>query len=476
MATISNPMTMSEVVNRAKFLLQRKGTITVDQLKNFCGNPGVTATVAEVALTHAGGTPIGVGIFAYGGVTPQNMMMSQYNQLSQLTYGTVGGGIAGTPQVVTPPASPKKVYKKGDRVEIINSFGLDSVEVGSFGTVISVQAHTTEEPYYYSVQIDGTETSWNFYASHLKPYAKTKVTIDSVVLKDEKKEEIRAAISQQENAKIIFDKWGFGEVFEKGTAVSMLFWGIPGTGKTLMAQAIADEFDSDLKIYSTADIQSMEPGGAERMIRKIFEEATKKNKAKGRHRVILFDECDSLLMDRNEVGPILGAEVNALLTEIERYEGIIIFTTNRLGKLDPALERRLSAKIEFEFPDEAARHAIWQRMIPKQAPLHKDVDLKKLAKHRVAGGNIKNAVLNAARHAAYKKADRITHDHFEQAVKREVASQQAFQDEYKKQTHTTMHGYQRGKNGLTVDRKSDMKQEINISRTISMDGKEKDAD
>lgn len=257
-----------------------------------------------------------------------------------------------------------------------------------------------------------------------------KVSFDSVVISDEKREEIKAAISQVDNTELLFEDWGFNEVFEKGTAITLLFYGIPGGGKTLMAQAIANEIDADLKIYGMAEIGSSEPGGSERFIKKIFTTAREFLKTDKKQQVVLFDECDALLYDRAKVGVILGAQINTLLSEIERHDGIIIFTTNRIGTLDPALERRIAAKIEFPFPTIEQREAIWKRMMPTKAPLSKDVDFKKLSVYPLAGGNIKNAVLNAARMAAYKKQKQITMDNFVVAIEREAVSQKAFEAEY----------------------------------------------
>jgi len=293
----------------------------------------------------------------------------------------------------------------------------------------------------------------------LKPEKKTKessrVSIGSVVIDRKKIEEIRAAISQVKNTEKIFSEWGFDEVFEKGTAISMLFWGIPGTGKTLMAQAIADEIGAELKIIGTADIQTSEPGGAERAIKKYFAEANKANTQGDRKMILLFDECDTLLMDRNKIGVILAAEVNTLLSEIERYTGIVIFTTNRLGQLDPALERRITAKVEFEFPEKDAREKIWKRMIPKKAPLDEDVDFKALSEFPLVGGNIKNAVLNAARKAAYEGLKKINRQCFIDAIEKEVRAIQAFISEYEKQDKTTLAGQMtREPSGVVVDRSS----------------------
>lgn len=263
-----------------------------------------------------------------------------------------------------------------------------------------------------------------------KDLVKPKLTLDKVILDKDKKEEIRSAMSQLKNEDKIFNEWGFGEVFEKGTAITMLFYGVPGTGKTLMAQSIAEENDAELKIYGMAEIGSSEPGGSERTIQKIFKEAREFFFKSKKQRVILFDECDSLLYDRNKVGVILGAQINALLSEIEHHEGIVIFTTNRIGTLDPALERRITAKIEFPFPDKKQREEIWRNMVPSKAPLAKSVNFKRLAEYPLAGGNIKNAVLNAVRMAAYTNGKEITMKNFMDAMEKEAKSIKAFASEY----------------------------------------------
>ncbi len=252
-----------------------------------------------------------------------------------------------------------------------------------------------------------------------------KVDFDSVILAEKKKEQIVHALKQIDNHELIFVKWGFSKTFEKGKGVSMLFYGPPGTGKTLMAQAISHKLDYALKIISNADIQSSVPGEAERNIRKHFKDN------KGKNSVLLFDECDSLIYTRASTGPILGAQINELLSQLERFEGITIFTTNRLGTLDEAVNRRLSIKVQFAMPDLKERVKIWQRMFPAEAPLSRTIDWKKLARHRIAGGHIKNAVLRAAREAAsVELADdkkTITMKHLLKGLQQEVDATKEFQ-------------------------------------------------
>lgn len=263
-----------------------------------------------------------------------------------------------------------------------------------------------------------------------KPIKKT-VEFDSVILEDEKKQAVLEALEQLDKHELIFEKWGFAKTLEKGKAVSMLFYGEPGTGKTLLAQAIADKLDKKLKIIGSAEIESSEPGAAERNIKAFFEQ-TKSDT------VLLFDECDSLVYDRQQVGSILAAQVNQLLSSLEKFEGVVIFTTNRLGVLDEAFNRRLSLKLEFLLPDFQQRIKIWKRMFPKEAPLAKDINWNKLAEPEIAGGHIKNAVLRAARTAAAQKLKKgqkkkITQAILSKALKDEIREMVSFMDAKDKQ-------------------------------------------
>lgn len=225
-----------------------------------------------------------------------------------------------------------------------------------------------------------------------------------VALPHDYKKSILEALCQTDADKYdkIFVKWGFGSTLEKGKGIILLFYGPPGTGKTMCAQAIAEHLGRKHMILGTADLQSPIPGQMERKIKEAFA------KAKSEKLVIVLDECDSLLYNRNHVGPIMGAEINCLLSEIERFEGVCVLTTNRSTHLDQALERRIALKLKFDPPDAATRTIIWRRLIPQECPLSACVDLKKLANdYELSGGHIKNIILAAARKAAYANQDAI---------------------------------------------------------------------
>lgn len=353
--------------------------------------------------------------------------------------------------------------KTADQVQYLDLKVGDKIEKADNSynpfTVVRVdrrEGHITVEDY------DGDTTMWRLnnrqiVLDRMKLIERAKgdrpkVAFSSVIMPEKDKTSILDAIGQIDNFDLIFDTWGFGDVLEKGRAVSLLFYGVPGTGKTLMAQAIADKYDYDLKVISTAEIESSEPGQAERNIKAYFEAASK-----NKNTVLLFDECDSLIADRRGIGMILGAQVNALLTCLENFEGIAIFTTNRLEKMDEAFNRRLSLKLKFEMPDQAARVEIWKRMYPDKAPLAKNIDWDRIASVEITGGYIKNVVLRSARRAAASKLQKITNQIIIDALIEEVETLSEFQDAVDSSNLPKLRG---GGQGVSVERTTSMVQTV----------------
>jgi AAA+ superfamily predicted ATPase len=237
-----------------------------------------------------------------------------------------------------------------------------------------------------------------------------------VVLPEAQKKSIEIALSQQLHHEIIFNTWGFAKNFPYGSALTMLFSGPPGTGKTMMAEAIAHTLQQKLLIANYSQIQNLYVGETEKRIVAAFKKAQQENG------VLLWDEADAMFYSRNMAQSSWECrDVNIILQELERFHGVVILTTNRKVALDHALERRISLKVEFGMPDSEQREQIWKRLIPREAPLAADVDCHMLAeKYAVSGGIIKNAILHAARHAAYRGSAQITMSDFVSAIEMEL--------------------------------------------------------
>lgn len=250
------------------------------------------------------------------------------------------------------------------------------------------------------------------YIGSIKPPKIESEHLDKLVLDDESKKEIMSVLKQHTNLNKIFKEWGLDEIMEYGKAMSLLFYGPPGTGKTWAATCIAKALGKEVLVISAAEIQTSEPGGANRNIQQAFTQAAQMG------HVLFLDECDGLITDRSHVGMILASEINTLLTCLEKFEGVVIFATNRADTLDPAMARRISLMVEFKNPDEVTRVDIWKVLLPKKMPLDKDVSIEKLAKFELTGGYIKNAILSAARAAASEEATCVSMKHFARAIKR----------------------------------------------------------
>jgi len=191
----------------------------------------------------------------------------------------------------------------------------------------------------------------------------------------------------------VYHAWGFAERSGRGLAISALFSGPSGTGKTLASEVIAGSLGLDLYRIDLSQIVSKYIGETEKNLRRIFEAA------EGSGAVLLFDEADALFGKRSEVRDshdrYANIEVAYLLQRMEAYGGLVILTTNLKNTLDPAFMRRIRFVLPFPFPEHDDRRRIWETVFPAGMP-RDGIDVDRLATLSLAGGSIRNIALNAA--------------------------------------------------------------------------------
>ena len=123
---------------------------------------------------------------------------------------------------------------------------------------------------------------------------------------------------------------------------TMCFYGLPGTGKTALAEHIAKSIEKPLLIKRASDLMSKYVGETEQKMAAMFEEAQREGA------VLLLDEADSFLQNRQlAVRSYEVSEVNEMLQGMERFDGIFICTTNLFDRIDEAALRRFSFKLKF---------------------------------------------------------------------------------------------------------------------------------
>lgn len=196
----------------------------------------------------------------------------------------------------------------------------------------------------------------------------------------------------RERAKV-YDRWGFCTKGSRGLGISALFAGSSGTGKTMAAEVLAKTLRLDLHVIDLSQVVSKFIGETEKNLRRVFDAAEEGGA------VLLFDEADALFGKRTEVKDshdrYANIEISYLLQRMESYRGLAILTTNMKTVLDSAFIRRLRFVVQFPFPDAGQRLEIWRRVFPEDTPTE-NLDLGKLSRLSVAGGNIRNIALHAA--------------------------------------------------------------------------------
>ncbi|MCX6340093.1 MAG: CDC48 family AAA ATPase [Candidatus Aureabacteria bacterium] len=226
----------------------------------------------------------------------------------------------------------------------------------------------------------------------------------------------------------------YSEIFKKTNTSppkGILLYGAPGTGKTLLAKAVANESGVNFISVKGPSLISKYVGESERGIREIFKKAKQASPT-----ILFFDEIDSIVPLRGSSSTdahVTERVISQFLTEmdgIEELKGVLVLgATNRLDLVDPALLRsgRFDLLLELPIPDEAARGKIFKIHV-KNKPLAPDIDIRKLA--RDTGGKSGSDIELICRKAAMiairefierkpkgKDSPTIEKRHFEEAMK-----------------------------------------------------------
>jgi SpoVK/Ycf46/Vps4 family AAA+-type ATPase len=217
---------------------------------------------------------------------------------------------------------------------------------------------------------------------------------NQLVLPNEQKSLLRQITDQVNHRNRVYHDWGFREKMNRGLGINALFAGDSGTGKTMAAEVIANELKLDLFRIDLSAVVSKYIGETEKNLRKLFDAAEDSGA------ILFFDEADALFGKRSEVKDshdrYANIEINYLLQRMEGYRGLAILATNMKSALDKAFVRRLRFIVDFPFPSVEQRKEIWHKVFPANTPIEEGLDLSRLAKFNLTGGNIHNVALNAA--------------------------------------------------------------------------------
>ncbi len=258
-------------------------------------------------------------------------------------------------------------------------------------------------------------------------YLSPTTSLDDVVLHPSTKKLLDTVVRQVD--KDVFAKlkaWGIKDK-RKGIDARIIFYGSPGTGKTMTAVSLAKTLKRPILSFDCSKILSMYVGESEKNVRKIFDDFKILSKKAKVDPILLLNEADQFLSARSEgtgssADKMHNQMQNIFLEQIEKFEGILIATTNLLDNIDKAFSRRFNYKIEFKKPDFKQRVRLWHFMLLEKASYEESFDVEELAKHELTGGQIDLIVRNTAYKVAIREESVFTVQDFLEEIEKELGS------------------------------------------------------
>ena len=256
----------------------------------------------------------------------------------------------------------------------------------------------------------------------------TTKSLDDVILNENTKETLDALLKQvDKNVINRLRQWGIKDK-KKGIEAKIIFYGVAGTGKTLTALALAKSLKKEVLSFDCSKILSMYIGESEKNVRNIFDKYYELRTQTKSEPVLLLNEADQFLSSRAQGGMSSSDKMhnqmqNIFLEQIEKFDGILIATTNLLENLDKAFSRRFNYKIEFVKPNKNQRIDLWKKLLPSTLPLEKDFDIEELAKYELTGGQIELVIKNTAYKIAVSDEPIFKVENFKEQITKEQKGQ-----------------------------------------------------
>ncbi|MGQ2872944.1 ATP-binding protein [Campylobacter coli] len=251
------------------------------------------------------------------------------------------------------------------------------------------------------------------------------IDINDIIMPQNTKELLENILKQQDK-KVLerLNSWGIKS--NKNIEAKIIFYGPAGTGKTMSALAMAKSMKKTVLSFDCSKILSKWVGKSEQNVRKIFDTYKNIVQTCKQSPILLLNEADQFLSTRVESSSgsdkMHNQMQNIFLEQIERFNGVIIATTNFLESLDSAFSRRFDYKIEFKKPDFKDRLKMWEKFLPRKASFEKAFDVNLLANYELSGAQILMVVKNTALKVAVTEDGVFKMQDFIESIQKELNS------------------------------------------------------
>ncbi|WP_445432805.1 ATP-binding protein [Chryseobacterium indoltheticum] len=250
---------------------------------------------------------------------------------------------------------------------------------------------------------------------------RTRRSWDDLILPKITLNEIKSIEDWYNSSRVLMEDWDMQKKLKPGFRV--LFYGEPGTGKTLAASLLGKYTKRPVFRVDVSMLVSKYIGETEKHLAKLFDKAENKNW------ILFFDEADAIFGKRTNVrdahDKYANQEVSYLLQRIETFSGLIILASNFKNNMDKAFTRRFHSCIKFNNPKYEERLRIWQQNLPAQLQL-KDINLEQIAKrYELTGSNIMNIIQDVSlKTIASQEPDyRVSLEVFLESIKKEYVKE-----------------------------------------------------
>lgn len=317
----------------------------------------------------------------------------------------------------------------GERLKALDYFASDSMLVkdeiitlpGSAHDQTSMNAQINVSQEAFNTMIFGSELLPKMSSDFPAEQLHTGRSWSDLILPQNTMDEIQSIESWYSSSHILMEDWGMQKKLKPGFRV--LFYGDPGTGKTLAASLLGKYTKRPVFRVDVSMLVSKYIGETEKQLAKLFDKAENKNW------ILFFDEADAIFGKRTSVrdahDKYANQEVSYLLQRIETFSGLIILASNFKNNMDKAFTRRFHSCIKFNNPKHEERLRIWRHNLPRQLQLE-DIDLEQIAKrYELTGSNIMNVIQDVSlKTIALKDPDyRVSSEMLLESIRKEYAKE-----------------------------------------------------
>lgn len=216
--------------------------------------------------------------------------------------------------------------------------------------------------------------------------------LERLVLPDALRVEIKTALRAIEIRRQMDEVWNLTSI-DAPVRTALNFYGPPGTGKTRAALAVAHSLGRPLLQVDYSALISKYLGDTAKHLVAVFKAAREAGA------VLFFDEADSMLSRRVSMDQSCATSINqnrnVLMQELDRFAGVVIFTTNLFTNYDEALLRRIGRHLKFELPNREQRGSIFRLHLPNADRVAADLNAAADFSAGLSGGDIRNVCLHA---------------------------------------------------------------------------------